>query len=457
MTSWPPRDERGRGAQPAYPVLPAGLALAGIGSRLRAWLVDSVIFGIFQIAFWTIACAIGAVSVTSDAQAQMESSPLALPASNPYQTNLPLLAVLMAVFVALNVAYAAASWARFRGLPGQRLMSLQVGSAVTGQNLNLGRALVRSIVAVGIPVAAFGGFFLAVFAMIDAVPWSDLRDPQPGGPADAWSGVLTFLLIFVIGWPLILLVSAAASAKRQGIHDRLARSLVVGKATQGWVPGTSAGPAYRPGYGPSYGTSPAPIPPGALAPGAPPVSTPGTAHGVGVQEVWRDRVGDTETPATVHPATIGRRVTAYLFDSLLIFMIFVAVAGYAAVHYLPAGTTVLDERTYIIVGLVGGAAQLAYFTVGWAMWRGTLGQRLMHMRVSDVTTGKALGWLDAIVRWATLQGPFALTTIAPEAARSVVLAVAAVWAGYLMYATMNDPDRRGPHDRFLNSRVTLEP
>jgi hypothetical protein len=49
-----------------------------------------------------------------------------------------------------------------------------------------------------------------------------------------------------------------------------------------------------------------------------------------------------------------------------------------------------------------------------------------------------------------------LLTIAPEAVRSCILPAAAVWMGYLLYATMNDPDRRGPHDKFLNSRVTLE-
>ena len=475
MTSWPPQDDRSRAAQRTYPALPPGLALAGIGARLRAWLIDSVIFAVFQVVFWIIAAAGGAVTVTADARTQMESSPLSLPASNPYQTNLPLLGVLMAIFVGLNVAYATVSWARFRGLPGQRLMSLQVGSAATGSNLSLGRALVRSIVAVGIPIGAFGGFLVTVFAMIAAVPWSDLRDPQAGGPADAWSGILTLIILFAVAWPLMLLIWTAASPTRQGLHDRLAGSLVVGKWTGGWVPGAAG-----PGYGPGFGGYPGYVPPGIVGPGTPPISSPGMApgtapgsaesgeqlepsprnpasSGAGPWGIWRDSVRDAEAPAVLHPATIGRRVAAYLFDSIIIFMIFVSVADYAAANLVPAGQTVLDERTYILVGLAGGVAQLAYFVLGWGIWSGTLGQRLMHMRVGDATSGKALGWLDAIVRWATLQGPFALATIAPEAARSFVVAGAAVWAGYLLYATVNDADRRGPHDRFLNSRVTLEP
>jgi hypothetical protein len=80
----------------------------------------------------------------------------------------------------------------------------------------------------------------------------------------------------------------------------------------------------------------------------------------------------------------------------------------------------------------------------------------MHMRVADVTTGKALSWMDSVVRWAMLQGPFALLTVVPEAVRAPVMFVAPMWAMFLLYTTTNDPNLRGLHDRFLNSRVTLE-
>jgi hypothetical protein len=81
----------------------------------------------------------------------------------------------------------------------------------------------------------------------------------------------------------------------------------------------------------------------------------------------------------------------------------------------------------------------------------------MHMRLDDATTGKALSWMDALVRWAVLQGPFALVMIVPEIARTPVLMAASGWAAYLLYTTITDPDVRGLHDRFLNSRVGLEP
>jgi hypothetical protein len=80
----------------------------------------------------------------------------------------------------------------------------------------------------------------------------------------------------------------------------------------------------------------------------------------------------------------------------------------------------------------------------------------MGMEVTEAATGKALGWMDSVVRWAVLQGPFALVTIVPQVARGAVLVVAAVWVWFLLYTTRNDPDLRGLHDRFTNSRVTQE-
>jgi hypothetical protein len=153
---------------------------------------------------------------------------------------------------------------------------------------------------------------------------------------------------------------------------------------------------------------------------------------------------------------VGRRAAGYLFDCVIVYMFFSLVATLITAAFLPSTATAIDERTYILIGLVGGFMQLAYFTSSWAVWRGTLGQKLMHMSVTEATTGKALGWMDAVVRWAIIQGPFALVTIVPEAARVIVLFAATSWAMYLLYTTTTNPDLRGLHDRFLNSQVSLD-
>jgi hypothetical protein len=462
MTGRPPQGDPGRPV-PEIVALPPSLRVAGLGSRLVAWVLDGLVFGIAQIVFWMIAAGLGAVTVTPEAQAQLETSPLAMPTVTPYQANLPLLAALLALFVVLNVGYAAVAWARFRALPGQRLVSLQVGSAATGRNLSLKRALARSVVAVGIQTAGLAGLFYVIFAMIAAVPWSEVRDPQPGGPADAWSGVVLLTMLVAAGWPVLLLVWTAASPSRQGLHDRLAGSLVVANAPWLWMPGAAPmpgfgpgyGPGYDPGYGPGYGPGPAPNP-GVAPAGAREPENVGPEFGSGEgQRPGAMPVAAADATA-VHPVTIGRRVAAYLFDCV-VCLGFLVVASSLARAALPPGVTTFDERTSILAGLAGGLMQLAYFTVCVAVWQGTLGQRSLHIRVANFTTGKPLGWMDALARWAVIQGPFALSTIVPDAGQFVILVVAATWAVYLLTATMNSPDGRGPHDRFINSRVTLEP
>jgi len=476
---WLPQDWATRPAGKLPPSLPPGLAVAGMGVRLGAWLIDSVIFGLLQIGFWMVVLGLGIVAISPQAEAQLETAPLTMPSVDPYQVDVPALAAAVAIFVCLNVAYAAVSWAVFRGLPGQRLVSLQVGSAADGRNLSLARAVARAILAVGIPMGAFGALVVTAFAMFQAVPWSAIRDPQPGGPADAWSGWLTLALVVAVGWPLLLLVWTAASPWRQGLHDRLAGSLVVGRASASFVPGRPGWPGYRPVYGPVFpaatvlpggappgpaGQAPAPTglagdgPTGLPATGgggqAPDVTPPG-----GLEPTTRPVAGEGAAegaPDVIHAATIGRRLAAYLIDSLLVFGVFLIAVSYAVTQSPAASSAGLDDRTYILVGLACGFVQLAYFVVPWVIWQASLGQRLMDIRVTDASTGKSLGWLDAVGRWAALQGPYALASIVPAAVRLFVVIGAAVWASYLLSATMSDSDRRGPHDRFINSRVTID-
>jgi uncharacterized RDD family membrane protein YckC len=486
--------------------LPPGLRVAGMGPRIGAWLIDGLLLGVFHGAFWIVAVAAGAISIDPAAESQLQASPLTLPAVAPYHANLTLLAAMMVGFVGLNIAYATFFWARFRGMPGQRLLSLQVGSASTGKNLSLGRALVRALIAVGIPMAAIAGLLYGVFALENAVPWADLMNPQAGGPTEAWlstwSGPVDLAILGAVGWPALLLVWTAASPPRQGVHDRLANSLVVGKDV--------ARPAlygYYPGYGPAYG------PPGALPPGvmpsgeigpagsiddqterrqswpeaavdAPvdaaasdnplpvaqgddlqppdPGSTnpyglpPGQVPGPDRRSAWLDPLGRSGRRVGIHVATVNRRLAAYGFDCVFVYLIYLMTASSVAATLLPPTTGTLDDRTFILLGLVGGLEQMAYFVAGWRLRSGTVGQRFFKLKVADVTTGKALGWMDALVRWAVVQGPFALATIVPAGARELVILLAGGWILYLFYTTIVDPDQRGLHDRFLSSRVSQD-
>ncbi|HEX7490109.1 MAG TPA: RDD family protein [Candidatus Limnocylindrales bacterium] len=477
-----------------YP-LPAGLRVAAMSTRLLAWVVDGVILGGFQIAFWMVAAVFGALSVNPVAQKEIEASPMTLPSVAPYDANLPFLAALLVGFVLLNVAYATFFWARFRGLPGQRLASLQVASAETGRSLSPGKALVRAIVAVGLPVGALGAMLFSAMAIETTVPWSEIVNSSSGATTSSvltnWSLLLDAAMLVLVLVPIFLLVGTIASATRQGPHDRLAGSLVVGRAASpmiaepygrgafpgqlsgqgpeqipGQGPGQPGTPGYWPGYenppgvGPSYGAPPE-YPPSA------PDATP-DAPGGG----WSAPAGSSVSPAgldssrvrspgddhsgTAIAATVGRRAVAYLLDCILVYGMWGLLDTAMTATFLPTGTGNYTERNLILIGLAGGLFQLVYFAFSWKFFRATLGQRAMHLQVVQFTSGKAISWMDAVVRWAVIQGPFALATIVPLVARSVALPAAACWLAILFYSTQKDPNARGLHDRFVGTRVSID-
>jgi len=504
-----------------------------MGVRIGAWLIDSLVLGLLHAGFWVAVVAMGALRIDAEAQRQLEASPLTLPTVAPYQANLPLLAAMMTAFVALNVAYATLFWSRFRGMPGQKLLSVQVGSAATGRNLGLGRAFVRALIAVGIPMGAIAGVLYGALAFESTVPWPDVTNPKSGGPADAWlanwSGPLDLAILGALLWPALLLVWTIASPSRQGLHDRLADSLVVGKgiarvpAFYGYYkgPGQVFGPpgAWPPGAVPPRAVPPRAWPPGAVPPewwpprAVPPDSvTPGSgqpgppaaderlpgstdlrpaqspmpsgSRGPEVQtppgegrppgpegwpnpgwigpgqspdpdgkSAWLPPEGRTGVRPRLRGGTMNRRIAAYAFDCVFLYALYVVSASVAVAAFLPSSPASLDDRTLILLGLMGGLEQLVYFVLGWVWRRGTVGQRLFHLRVTDAATGKALGWMDSVVRWAVLQGPFALASIVPGPLQELVIIVAAGWLAYLFFTTLVDSDQRGLHDRFLNSRV----
>lgn len=467
--------------------LPPGLGLAGTGVRVGAWLIDSLILGVLHVGFWILVVAVGVITIDAEAQRQLQGSPLTLPTVAPYRVNLTQLAVMMIVFVILNVLYATVCWWRLRGMPGQKVLSLQVGAAATGRNLSFVRALIRAVTAVGMPMAAVAGLIYGVFALETSVPWQDMLDPKPGGPVEnwlsTWSLPLDLALLGAVGWPGLLLASSAASPRRQGLHDRLAGSLVVGKARA--IPPAPYG--YYTGYGSPFGP-PGAMPPGVVPPGAWPPGVvapgatlgenqPGPASGTDLEaprpgstdaeglpadgssasggtSPWLAPHGRSDARPTVRIATVNRRVAAYAFDCVFVYVVYLLTASIAVAALMPSSATTLDERTFILIGLAGGIEQLLYFVSGWTLRRGTIGQRFFHVRVADASTGKELGPVDALVRWAVLQGPFALVSIVPGGVRDLMILIASGWMLYLFYTTMVDADQRGLHDRFLNTRVS---
>jgi uncharacterized RDD family membrane protein YckC len=104
------------------------------------------------------------------------------------------------VAAAISLLYFVGSWLVLGGSPGQRLLGMQLG-AVSGGGLRPGPAVVRWIALAAPPAAA------ALLALV-------------------FPGLRASIALVVLVWQLILLVTTIGSSSKQGVHDRLAGSIV---------------------------------------------------------------------------------------------------------------------------------------------------------------------------------------------------------------------------------------
>jgi uncharacterized RDD family membrane protein YckC len=168
------------------PEIAPGVSYGSVGRRFVAYWVDRIIE---TLVILLCAGAIGSVLRGSTANV-----------------------VLALLVAAITAGYWIIGWrSSGQATPGMRLMSLRIGS-VDGSPLRLDQAVARYAV-MGDPIAVIG-YLIPSFAR-------------------AASGIIG-ILVFV------LLVSVAVSATRQGLHDRVAASVVVqptGASSLGWVVG----------------------------------------------------------------------------------------------------------------------------------------------------------------------------------------------------------------------------
>jgi len=477
--------------------LPPGLQVATTGSRVGAWLLDRAFFFFLAVSLAAIALLLGAADIGPAANDQMLAGKPANLVTVPLLTvNTNLLVVFGVLWVVIQYAYEAVSWTVFRGTPGQRILSLRVTDSATRRNLTIWRSTLRWFVLESVPQVALTVFLVLFVQMMGEVP------PSVYGAGAASSslptnstystvslaGDLAFLLS--IGWRLALLVITTTHPAKRGLHDRIAGSVVLGRASAAshWAQseyGEYGQPdtpfAAGPGYGPDSSTGPEATPqgqtPGTWSPPGVPVASPtriGPARPGGEPELGgqpeptrtvgqsRDpdstrlpsedsmplahRLADgTDLPAGLRVPAIPRRLGAYVIDCLIVYFFFSAWLG--ALGYAGA------EKQAILAGVIAGLGQLVYFVACWRLFRGTVGLRVLKLQIGNVQTGEALAWGDAFVRWCILQGPFALVTVVPVVLYPAVLFGAAGWSAFLLYDAYYKPDHRAVHDRVVHSLV----
>jgi uncharacterized RDD family membrane protein YckC len=156
-----------------------GLIFAGVIPRSVAWFVDLFLIAVVSLVVLTalIAIVIGGARESDTA-----------------------LGVIAWIGIAVIAAvYFIGFWTGTRrATPGMRLLKLQVGFVATGQPLTARQAFLR-VAALGIPI------------------W----------PLIAIPAISVVSAVALTVWPILLLVSTAVSARRRGLHDRVAWSAVV--------------------------------------------------------------------------------------------------------------------------------------------------------------------------------------------------------------------------------------
>ena len=489
--------------------LPPSLQIATTGSRLGAWFLDRVFFLFLAVLLAGIALVVGVVDISPAANDQILAGKSANLVTVPLLTvNTGLLVAFGAVWVLIQYAYEAVSWALLRGTPGQRILSLWVADAATGRNLTMWRSTLRWLVLESVPQIALAVFVVLFVRMMGEVPPSVYG---PGATSASLAANGTYATVSLagdlaalisVGWRLAHLFITASHVTRRGLHDRMAGSVVVSRASAAsylahsayggpdWTGGPiGAGQSFGPGnpYGQpaAPGQLPAPsgfeVPP-PVGPIAPPLSGPHPEPSG--QEAERPEPGeqpaatqdrDVESPDSWPPPSSrwappgsgwnrpsaggSRQIRDPNWTRRSSEDSMPRAHRLADGTELPVGLRVpaMARRltTYLIDCLIVYFFYSAWLglVVCWRIWRGTVGQRVLKLQIGNVETGEALSWGDAFVRWCILQGPFALATVVPVVLYPVLVFGAAGWSAFLLYDAHHKPDHRAVHDRAVNSLV----
>ena len=292
-----------------------GLVVAGLGRRIGAWIVDAFLASLLAVIPFSVAVASGAVSLNSRVLDQLTKNSHATIAEPLLALNMTVVIAAVAVWILLRAAYFAGCWTFFRGTVGQRMLSLEVVAVENSESLSLGRAIVRWFALEGIGQVVSAVALVMVVSALASVPFSQTtygaafsNSTVVDSRARAADSLSSFGSWGSMAWAAVLLVSVGANSLKRGFHDRLAGSIVLGKAPRGWAGYPQWGPAAPPSAGypqagypawPTAGGYPqAGYPQGGYPAGRPPAGYPPSSYPpAGYPPAGYPQVEPPQTPA----------------------------------------------------------------------------------------------------------------------------------------------------------------
>ena len=164
----------------------------------------------------------------------------------------------------------------------------------------------------------------------------------------------------------------------------------------------------------------------------------------------------TPAPAAAGPMSgfvygdVPNRAIAYILDSILIFVMVLAVSAVLAIFSLAAGFF-----SSLLISIVALAIGAGYFIYTWTRMRATLGMKALGMQVGNAGDGATLTTEQAVKRWLAISAPAIIAqAFAGVSVIGWFLGLAAfAWFVFLVWTTAKSPTKQGWHDVFANSQV----
>jgi len=180
---------------PAGPA--AGVEYAGVLPRFVAWLLDNIILFVIGLVITVPALliAVGSIDWSAIANGPVRST------STDYFTGGVFIALLVAALLgeAVRLAYFGLQWASgARATLGMRVLKLQVANAADGRTITRTQAVKRWVVM---------GSLLSLLGFVPVI-----------GLFSGW---------LELAWNLVLLITTGVSPTKQGVHDKVADTVVV--------------------------------------------------------------------------------------------------------------------------------------------------------------------------------------------------------------------------------------
>jgi uncharacterized RDD family membrane protein YckC len=165
----------------------AGIAYADLGIRIGAYIIDVVILVLVALLVNTILIAIliGSIFTVGTGAAVIGGL------------------IILAINVLLGAIYFIYTWTTMKASPGQRMLGLMTVNEADGAALSQNQAITRYLV-------MFAPGYIAALA------------------SNVIGGVIGLILSLAgLGWTIYLIYTTANDPKRQGYHDKMAKSVVV--------------------------------------------------------------------------------------------------------------------------------------------------------------------------------------------------------------------------------------